>query len=314
MTRTRPTSAETPTRLSPRRPSALELCLALSVSSLILAACGGGEQGAPKALGLREGPSHPMVGRAAPDFLADPLMEGKWLPLSSLRDRPVALLFFRLGTPFAPELAREFGRLHTEGTFAPTLFAGVARGSSDEIWSWVRKDDVSLPILRDTGTIARTYAIGDLPTVVLMDADHIVRFRLDGYLGREFRPRLEATVAALRLLIQAQSPTPFHLELSYGKSPRAPVFTARDLDGRPVDLAGLRGKTVVLYFFDQDCPNCKRDLSQLTPVLREFRSRGVAAIGITSRDIDGDLRDFMKEHGIDHPVVLDHDRAETAPP
>lgn len=287
----------------------LQLCLALAISSLLLSSCGGPDTGAPVPLGAQEGASHPMVGRVAPDFMGDPLIEGKWLSLRSLRDRPVALLFLRLGAPFALELAREFGRLHADSSFAPTLFTGVVRGTTDEVWRWVRQNNITLPVLRDTGTIARTYAIGDLPTVILLDANHIVRFRLDGYLGRQFRPRLEATIAALRLLPQVPPPTPFRLELSYAENPRAPVFTAHDLDGRPVSLAGLRGKAVVLYFFDLGSPEWERVLSQLIPVLREFRTRGVAAIGITSGDIDGGLRDSVKERGIDHPVVLDYHRA-----
>ena len=37
----------------------------------------------------------------------------------------------------------------------------------------------------------------------------------------------------------------------------APDFTLPDQDGNPVSLSGLRGKTVVLYFYPKaDTPGC----------------------------------------------------------
>src|SRR5207249_10014719 len=61
------------------------------------------------------------------------------------------------------------------------------------------------------------------------------------------------------------------LDLDYTEHPRAPVWTARAIDGKTVDLAALRGRVVVLNFFDQDCPHCQKDLPRLVPVLKEFR-------------------------------------------
>jgi hypothetical protein len=65
----------------------------------------------------------------------------------------------------------------------------------------------------------------------------------------------------------------------------------------------------VLHFFEQDSPECQRDLKVLVPVLKGLRSQGVAAIGVTSRDVDGGLRRYLQEHGVDYPVVLDADRS-----
>ena len=101
-----------------------------------------------------------MAGRRAPDFAAqDP--SGPWLPLTSLKDKPVALLFFRPGAPFAPDLARELGRLRDDPAFRPIVFLGIARDSLDRIREFIRIHNLSLPLLRDPGTIAREYGIGD---------------------------------------------------------------------------------------------------------------------------------------------------------
>lgn len=249
-----------------------------------------------------------MVGRKAPDFAAqDP--SGLWLPLANLKGKPVALLFFRPGAPFAPELVAAFGRFRDDVAFAPTVFLGVARDSMDRIKEFLRIQKASLPVLRDPGSITPSYGIGDLVTVVLIDADGVVRYRLDGYLGAQFRPRLKATEEMLRRLPEVAKEAARPLDLAYTENPRAPVFRSRDLDGRPVDLAALRGRVVVLNFFDQECPHCQLDLPRLVPVLEEFRSRGVTAIGVASRDAGGGMRRFLKEHGIDYPVVIDPSRA-----
>jgi peroxiredoxin len=249
-----------------------------------------------------------MVGKRAPDFAAqDPA--GPWLPLTSLKDKPVALLFFRPGVSFAPELAREFGRFRDDSSFHPIVFLGIARDSMDRIEEFIKLHALTLPLLRDPGPIAPSYGIGDIPTVVLIDGDGIVRFRMDGYFGPGFQQRLVATMEALRKLPQFTADKATSLDLTYTAHPRAPVWSARAIDGKPIDLAALRGRVVVLNFFDQDCPHCQKDLPLLVPVLKEFRPRGVVVIGISSRDTSGRMREFMKTHGIDYPVVIDPGRA-----
>ena len=281
----------------------------LLLSLAILATgCGGAGPGDQIVVPPGQGLSHPMVGRKAPDFAAqDP--SGPWLPYSSLQGKPVALLFFRPGAPFAPDLARELGRFRDDSSYNPTVFLGLCRDSIDRINEFIRIHNISLPILRDPGSIAQAFGIGDTPTVVLLDSDGIVRFRMEAYLGRQYRTGVAATQAALRNLPRMFTEKGGGLDLRYTEHPRAPVFTARDLEGRTVSLASLKGRVVVLSFFDQDCPHCQKDLPLLVPVLKEFRARGVAAIGVSSRDAGGGMRRFLKDYGIDYPVVIDTSRS-----
>src|SRR5262245_52341983 len=249
-----------------------------------------------------------MVGQKAPEFAAqDPA--GPWLPLSSLKGKPVALLFFRPGAAFAPDLARAFGAWRDDTSYRPIVFLGIVRDSMDRIREYINLQGLSLPLLRDPGPIGAAYRIGEVPTVVLIDADGIVRFRLDGYMGHEFQPRLAATRDALKRLPDLGAQRAGMLDLAYTTHPRAPVWSARAIDGTRVDLAALRGRIVVLNFFDQECPHCRKDLPLIVPVLKEFRARGVVAVGVSSRDQGGGMRRFMADNGIDYPVVIDPTRA-----
>lgn len=281
-------------------------CIAACLGVLGLVACGGG--GTERdAIGPLEGASHPTVGQLAPEFAAEN-PGGAWLSLMSLKNKPVALLFFRPNAPFAREIVEEIGRLRADPTYTPTVFLGLGRGSPEELQRFVSGLKVPMAILRDPGEVAGKFGVGEVPTIILLDSKHIVRFRLDRFVGGQLRPRLEAAKAAL-LSLPAAGPADTTLDLTWTRDPRAPVFSARDLDGRPVDLGRMRGKIVVLTFFDQECPHCKRDLPRLAPVLKELRPRGVVAIGVASRDVDGGMRRYLREMGIDFPVIVDTGRA-----
>ena len=276
---------------------------------VLLAACGGArDAGGPPPIGQGEGASHPSAGRVAPDFTAqDPA--GMWLPKSSLKGKPLVLLLFRPGAPMAADLARALGRMRDDPAYGGNVFLGLARASLDEIRQFQRVQGITLPVMRDPGNIATAYEVTDLPTIVAIDAGGIIRFRLDGFVGARFEPRLAATAAFLRTLPGLTAATARPLDLDYTRDPRAPVFAAAAIDGRPIDLAKLRGKVVVLIAFDQECPHCQKDFPRLLPVLRELAPRGVVAIGLTARDVNGTLPGFLREQRFDFPVILDRERA-----
>jgi peroxiredoxin len=221
-----------------------------------------------------------MIGRPAPDFVGDTLTPGGWLPLGGLRQTPIAMLFFHPGGPFAAELAREFNRFHNSGSMAPTRFMGLVHDSPEAIQQFQRVHGFNLPILRDPGSIGRSYGIGSTPTVVLLDVDHIVRFRLDGFVGAEFRPRLDATEAALRRLPDQRAPPARSIRLEYGEYPRMPNLIATALEGGPVHLVETRGRVIVLMFLDSDCSWCGDRLAAVMEILEKTDPGEVSAVAV----------------------------------
>lgn len=248
-----------------------------------------------------------MVGRMVPDVIGE-VPGGGWMRLRALMGKPVALVLFRPGAPYARDLVVSLGGIRHEPAFSEVAFLAVSIDSLENTERFVATTGDAIPTLRDPGPIAKAYGVEDM-AVVLIDPRGFVRYRLDGFAGAHFRDRLDAAIEAVRRLPALDALAPRELRLEYTKAPRAPLFTARDLDGRMVDLAAQRGHVVVVQFFEQDSPECQRDLQRLVPVLKELRSEGVAAIGITSRDADGGLRRFLQEHGVDYPAVLDADRS-----
>jgi peroxiredoxin Q/BCP len=65
----------------------------------------------------------------------------------------------------------------------------------------------------------------------------------------------------------------------------APDFTARADDGRSVSLAGLRGKSVVLYFYPKDdTPGCTREACSFRDNKAEFEARNAVVLGVSLDD------------------------------
>jgi len=137
----------------------------------------GGRGGAPAdkgALGANEGYHHPMVGRAAPDFVGEAPVGG-WLPLVNLRGKPIALLIFKPSAPFARELVMAIGAHRNDPDVVPTVFLGVATDTMENIKRFSAESRDALPTLRDPGTIALSYGVGETPALILLDAKRFVR-------------------------------------------------------------------------------------------------------------------------------------------
>lgn len=72
----------------------------------------------------------------------------------------------------------------------------------------------------------------------------------------------------------------------------APGFTLADRDDRPLTLASLRGKVVVLHFTASWCVGCRTALPALATLARRYADRGVVLVTV---DIDA-ARDAAERH------------------
>lgn len=290
----------------PGRPGSLRqaLCI-LSVVGVLTACSQRAGQNDRADMAAREGTSHAMVGRPAPDFVGDSLTPGGWLGLAGLRETPIAILFFHPGGPFVAELVREFTRFSRDRSMAPTRFMGVVRDSPEVIKQFQRVHGSNLPILRDPGSIFRRYGIGSTPTIVLLDVDHIVRFRLDGFVGAEFRPRLEATAAALRALPDQRAPAARSLRLEFGRYERLPDLITSTLDDGMFRLAETRGRVIVLMFLDSGCSWCGERLSLIIDLLEETPPERAGAVAVVIDPPDERAVRLLRQAGPRLRILID---------
>ncbi len=85
----------------------------------------------------------------------------------------------------------------------------------------------------------------------------------------------------------------------------APDFTLPDQDGRPVGLAGYRGRKVIVYFYPKDdTPGCTKEACQFNDALPDFVGRGVDVIGVSADDADSHRR-FRAKYGLGLTLLTD---------
>ena len=60
----------------------------------------------------------------------------------------------------------------------------------------------------------------------------------------------------------------------------APALKLADLDGKPHDLADLKGKLVVVNFWATWCPPCRREMPSLERLNRRLGGRGLAVLAV----------------------------------
>jgi peroxiredoxin Q/BCP len=85
----------------------------------------------------------------------------------------------------------------------------------------------------------------------------------------------------------------------------APDFTLSDQDGNPVHLAGLKGKTVVLYFYPKaDTPGCTAQACGVRDRGAEYEAAGSVVLGV-SPDKPAALRKFADKYGLPFTLLAD---------
>jgi peroxiredoxin len=101
--------------------------------------------------------------------------------------------------------------------------------------------------------------------------------------------------------LSAQTPT----VQTYPPGRPAPALRLPGLDGRPVDLAALRGRPVVVNFWATWCDPCVREFPLLRQAATSHRSQRLAVVGVLTNDRPDAARAFVRRLDATWPVGLD---------
>lgn len=98
----------------------------------------------------------------------------------------------------------------------------------------------------------------------------------------------------------------------------APGFELTDTSGRTIRLSDFHGQILLLDFWATKCGGCVEEIPTFVEIATAYRSRGLAALGVSEDIIYENLtgadqawsqvRPFVRDHQIGYPVVVD-DRA-----
>ncbi|HKV63160.1 MAG TPA: redoxin domain-containing protein [Candidatus Acidoferrum sp.] len=87
---------------------------------------------------------------------------------------------------------------------------------------------------------------------------------------------------------------------------RLPEFSVKDLQGREISSADLRGKAVLIDFWATWCQPCKREMPGYQKLVESYGSRGFAVIGFkfdTMMDMEDPVT-FAKKIGVRYPLAV----------
>ena len=84
----------------------------------------------------------------------------------------------------------------------------------------------------------------------------------------------------------------------------APEFSLAGLDGKPVTLAGSKGKVILLNFWATWCGPCRAEIPDLVELQNKYKEH-LQILGLVVDDDDQDaIKDFADKFGINYPVAL----------
>ncbi|HEX8751850.1 MAG TPA: TlpA disulfide reductase family protein [Solirubrobacterales bacterium] len=86
----------------------------------------------------------------------------------------------------------------------------------------------------------------------------------------------------------------------------APTASLPRLEGSgDSSLASYRGRWVLVNFWSSWCIPCRSEAPLLERFQRQHGGPGFTVLGIDSRDLEGDGRNFVKQYGLSYPQLRD---------
>lgn len=96
------------------------------------------------------------------------------------------------------------------------------------------------------------------------------------------------------------------MELSYEQT--VPSLDLKGLDGKNYKLGGQREKPLMINFWASWCPPCREEIPALNKVYNQYKDKfDLYAVNVTKTDNLDKVKQFVNQHDLKFPVLLDLD-------
>jgi peroxiredoxin len=88
--------------------------------------------------------------------------------------------------------------------------------------------------------------------------------------------------------------------------PAAPEATFVTLDGKPIAMASLKGKVVIVNFWATDCPGCIKEMPELIRIYNQYHKKGLEIIAVAMHyDQATQVSNYSNAQSLPFPVMHD---------
>lgn len=87
----------------------------------------------------------------------------------------------------------------------------------------------------------------------------------------------------------------------------APILKLKDLEGKPHDLAQLRGKVVLINFWATWCPPCRREMPSMERLAQRFKGQPLVVLAVDVGEDADTIEAFTSQLDttLTFPILLD---------
>ena len=254
------------------------------------------------------------VGAVAPAFRLPALAGGEeTLETLLARGKPVLLIFSSPTCGSCLELLPDVARWQRNGAATVAL---ISRGGRDALQPLAAEHNLSDVLLQQENEIGARYGVTGTPSAVLItpggaiagplaEGAPAVRSLAARALQPIARPAAPADVAE-RMRSHLRPRVPVALSSDTASKPAlapgepAPPIRLPDLEGQTVDLAGFRGKSLLLIFWNPGCSFCRRMADQLRAAVAQPAPDAPQVILISTGTVEAN-----RELALPVPTLLD---------
>lgn len=115
-------------------------------------------------------------------------------------------------------------------------------------------------------------------------------------------------VSAALAAVAATSPAWSQRPVAEG-APSLPTDPRLWSNSPPLSLESLRGKGVVFYFFDEECPRCAAQWPGLQTLAKQYEGKPIVFIAVNSGSDPRVLNRYLAQQRVAWPVIHDFDRS-----
>jgi len=128
-------------------------------------------------------------------------------------------------------------------------------------------------------------------------------------MGR-YRKPIQYAILAVVILIGgfAIGNSLFSKSVVLAKGDKPPIFRLADLNSQVHDMTDYEGQPLIINFWGTFCPPCRNEMPALQHQYDKWKDRGLKLIGINLSEDRLTVQSFIRQIGVDFPILLDKDK------